>query len=92
MFNCHLVASCDRPEEGYATEPVPDEPTTYTEGDIFQYKCLYDLVVYFPSTDRGKLDATCGGDGKWSIQSPICTGILNLNKFTKTSDWLKSYY
>ena len=89
MFNCHLVAICDRPEEGYATEPVPDEPTTYTEGDIFQYKCVEDLVVYFTATHRGQLDATCSENGNWSISAPICTGILNLSKFPKTSDWLK---
>ena len=39
----------------------------------------------------GELEATCTAHGNWSVPPPACTGILNLSKIAKTSDWFKNF-
>ena len=90
MFNLYLVSTCPPPEHGTNTEPVPDLPTTYEEGDLFQYQCFDGMAPYFPNPEMGEVNTTCQGDGKWSSNPPTCTGILNLSKFVISGDWLKS--
>ena len=86
MFNCYLVGICPRPEDGSNAVPVPNLPSKYTEGDLFQYECYTGLVPYFPNPDMGGLNATCTEHGNWSVTPPTCTGIENLSKLAKSSD------
>ena len=87
MFNLYLVSTCPPPENGTNTEPVPDLPTTYEEGDLFQYQCFNGMAPYFPNPEMGELNAICTEHGDWSITPPTCTGTQNLSKLAKSSDW-----